>query len=371
MNLPILYHKAKGGELRQWEVWTVGPHIHTRYGTVGGQLQVSTKTAETKNVGRSNATTPEQQAILEAKSLWQYKVDRKYSESKAGAQEPLNLPMLAHPFEGTKKSKFRFPADAQPKLDGVRCIASRDANGEIDLTSRQGKFWDLPLIAKQLDKWLPEGMVLDGEIYIHGESCQRITSLAKSANPGGKSFKPESAELEYHVYDVPTIEGDDSLPWEDRCIVLNDIRGGGKQITVPTFRVKQEKDLWNIHGEFIAGGYEGAILRADHGQYLWGYRSSELLKVKEFQDGEFRVIDARDGKGKMVGCVVWVCRNNQGEGTFECTMKVPMAERHRMFKERAQYIGKMLTVRYFNLTDDGIPRFPVGIVFRDAIDLPS
>lgn len=370
-KLPILYHKAKGGDLRQWRVWTEGPHILTEYGQVGGQLQQSCKVAESKNVGRANETSPESQAEAEAKSLWQYKVDRKYSPTQKEAQEPLNLPMLAHPFEGSKKSKFRFPADVQPKLDGVRCIASRDSNGEIDLMSRQGKFWDLPLIAKQLDAWLPEGMILDGEIYIHGESCQRITSLAKSANPGGKSYKPESTELEYHVYDVPSIEGDDSLTWVDRRLALGEISTKNNQVIVPTLSVANEKELWNAHGSFIQLGYEGAILRAYHGQYLWGYRSSELLKVKHFQDSEFRVIDARDGKGKMAGCVVWVCRNDQTEGTFECTMKVTMAERQRMYEERAQYIGRLLTVRFFDRTDDNIPRFPVGIVFRDTIDLPS
>lgn len=370
MKHPILFHRAKGGELRQWQVWTEGPDIVTSYGTVGGKLQQSRKAASAKNIGRSNETSPDEQAEAEAKSLWQYKIDRKYSATQKEAKEPLNLPMLAHSFEGTKKSKFKFPADAQPKLDGVRCIASRDQDGTISLTSRQGKQWDIPHISKALNRWLPNNVTLDGEIYIHGESCQRITSLAKSANPGGKSFKPESEALEYHVYDVPVIEGDDSLPWEDRRVVLNDIRGGGHQITVPTFRVKQEKDLWDIHGEFIADGYEGAILRADHGQYLWGYRSSELLKVKEFEDGEFEVVGARDGIGKMAGHIVWVCTNDYNESTFECTMKVTMAERRRMYKERTKYIGKLLTVRFFDRTDGALPRFPVGIVFRDHRDLP-
>jgi len=370
-KLPILYHRAKGGDLRQWSVWTDGADIVTEYGSVNGKLQRSRKTATAKNVGRANETSPAEQAEAEAKSLWQYKLDRKYSTTPEEAQEPLNLPMLAHSFDGTKRSKFQFPADAQPKLDGVRCIASRDANGEIDLTSRQGKFWDLPLIAKQLDKWLPENMILDGEIYIHGESCQRITSLAKSANPGGKSYKPESEALEYHVYDVPTVEGDDSLPWIERCMVLGEVGDKHDQIIVPTIRIRNEKDLWEAHGTFIADGYEGAILRADHGQYLWGYRSSELLKVKEFRDAEFRVLKARDGKGKMAGCVIWICHNDVTKDTFECTMKVTMAERQRMFNNKEDYIGRLLTVRFFDRTDGALPRFPVGIVFRDAIDLPS
>lgn len=367
MKLPILYHKAKGGELRQWTVWTDGADIITEYGVVGGKLQLSRKTAEGKNVGRSNETLPTKQAELEAQSLWNYKVERKYSTTPEEAQDPLDLPMLAHSFDGSKKKNFSFPADVQPKLDGVRCLASRD-DGELILTSRQGKLWDVPHIAKALDAWLPEGMILDGELYIHGESCQRITSLTKSANPGGKSFKPESIAVEYWVYDVPVSNGDDSLPWAARRLELAKI--GRHVITVDTSPVRSEKELWDIHGHYITEGYEGAILRGHAGKYLWGYRSSDLLKVKEFQDGEFKVVGAREGRGKMEGGIIWICESEFDKLTFECTMKVSMAERQRFFLERNKYIGKPLTVRFFDRTDDGLPRFPVGIVFRDANDLP-
>ena len=36
-----------------------------------------------------------------------------------------------------------------------------------------------------------------------------------------------------------------------------------------------------------------------------------------------------------------------------------------MFEKGKSYIGKMLTVKYQELTDDGKPRFPVGINIRD------
>jgi ATP-dependent DNA ligase len=287
-----LYHKAKGGDLRQWEVWTEGADIVTRYGTVGGKLQVSRKTAEAKNVGRSNETSPEQQAVLEAKALHKHKLDRKYSLTPEEAQEQLPLPMLAHGFKGTKRKNFSYPGHTQPKLDGVRCLAQRDDDGRVVLTSRQGKPWDIPIIAGQLDKWLPDEMVLDGELYVHGESCQRITSWAKSANPRGKSYKEESSGLVYHVYDMPIIDGNDTLTWKERAeeLYLSKYRKVGNNITrVPVVPVKNEEDVWSEHGLHIHHGYEGAILRGLEGTYRWGYRSEFLLKVKEFQDAEFQV----------------------------------------------------------------------------------
>jgi len=371
MNLPILYHKAKGGDLRQWRTWADGDTIYTEYGQVGGKLQVSQKIAEPKNIGRSNETSPGQQAALEAKSLWQYKVDRKYSETTEGAQEQLPLPMLAHSFKGTKRKKFTYPADIQPKLDGVRCLAELDNDGNVALTSRQGKPWNIPHIADQLAKWLPPGMTLDGELYVHGESCQRITSWSKSANPNGKSYKQESLQLVYHVYDVPSCRGDDSLIWSERFINLQDVTESPNVKRVGAKQVCDEVEMWQAYAEFTTDGYEGAILRGRNGKYLWGYRSADLLKVKEFQDAEFEVIDATEGIGAAKGCILFICRNDLTDGTFKCTMKATVSKRRRMYEERDSYIGQMLTVRFFDRTDDDIPRFPVGIVFRDEIDLPK
>lgn len=350
-----LYHKAKGGDLRQWRTWAEKGVIYTEYGTVGGKLQVSSKKAEPKNVGRANATTAEEQAVLEAKALWKFKVERKYSTTKEGAKEELLLPMLAHKYEA---KKVEFPADVQPKLDGLRCLAYREGK-KVVLLSRAGKPYDVPHIQKALEK-MPLNTTFDGELYVHGMSCQTITSLVKKN-------KPESAQLVYYVYDVPEFNGDDTLPWSERREFLDFTDEDGCLRALPFETVASDKDVWQKHGEYVEQGYEGAILRMHDGVYQWGYRSRELLKVKSFQDAEFKVVDAEEGVGKMKGCVVFICETKKHR-PFKCTMKVPMEERARMYKERKKYIGEELTVRFFELTDDGIPRFPVGVVFRTEED---
>lgn len=357
MKLPTLYHKAKGGDLRQWTVWAKDDTILTEYGQVGGKLQTSQKKAVAKNVGRSNATSPEEQAKLEAESLWRFKVERKYSETKEDAQEELRLPMLAHKYEEKKKG-VEYPAWIQPKLDGVRCLAEWDGN-KIVLNSRSGKPYTMPTVQEQLATWLPKDVTLDGELYLHGMTCQNITSYVKK-------WKSGSEKIVYHVYDVPVISGDESLTWGERLAGYT-VQESANVTFVPGFNVKSHDDMMVRYGQFMQEGYEGAILRLYKGRYLWGYRSSELLKVKEFKDAEFVVTGAREGRGKMEGCVIWTC--DSPGGTFECTMKVTMDERRQMYTDRKKYIGKKLTVRFFDLTDDKIPRFPVGIVFRDEKDL--
>lgn len=360
MKFPTLYHRAKGGDLREWTIWTEEADIVTQYGQINGKLQISRKRAESKNIGRSNETTPIEQAKLEAEALYKFKLDRKYSETKEAAEEPLLLPMLAHKYEDKKKHVV-YSAWIQPKLDGLRCLAMWE-NDKVILISRSGKPYTMPPVQDQLAKWLPRDTILDGELYRHGMSCQTVTSYVKK-------WKAGSEQIIYNIYDAPVIDGKDDLTYKERLMGLS-IPPSKNIEAVPGFEVANHNEVMQYHGKFLEDGYEGSMLRMYHGLYLWGYRSSELLKIKAFQDAEFKVIGANEGRGKMQGCVIWICQNNNTSGTFECSMKVPMDERARMYREQDKYISRMLTVRYFDLTDDGVPRFPVGIVFRDEADLP-
>ena len=243
-------------------------------------------------------------------------------------------------------------------------MAQRDTDGTIRLISRHGKPWNLPHIVVQLD-WLPEGMVLDGELYVHGMSCQKLTSWVKK-------LRPETEHVVYHVYDMPTFEGNEDATWNDRgALLILHLKESPNIIRVEHTSVDDEHEMWNAYGRYMSEGYEGAILRGLSGTYRWGYRSSELLKVKRFLDGEFEVIGATDGVGKMAGHIRWTCRNDVTDGTFNCTMKCPMPERRRYYLERKHYIGRTLTVQFFERTDDEIPRFPIGVVFRAKEDLPN
>ena len=101
-TLPILYHKGKNGELRQWRCWSDGATLFTEHGTVNGVLQTSSKVCTPKNVGKKNHTSAEEQANSEAQSLYTFKLERKYSLTKEEAQLPSLLPMLAHKYDEKK-----------------------------------------------------------------------------------------------------------------------------------------------------------------------------------------------------------------------------------------------------------------------------
>lgn len=373
MRFPTLYHKGKNGEIYRWTIWAEGNKIITEHGHLGGVMQYSQRTAEGKNIGRSNETTPEEQAVKEARSMWINKVERKYSETVEAAQEEVFLPMLAHSFKDPKKpgvysNKVIYPADIQPKLDGVRCMAFWD-QGWIYLGTRNGKEWKAPFhIAEELSEYLPTEMVLDGELYIHGVDFESLSSWTKK-------LYMETAQLEYHVFDMPIDEtGNASLRWAQRLEKLREFfhkNARRMQMVklvdiVGTARTPEEVLQWEEY--CVEQGYEGAMIRNRYGLYLFGHRSHDLLKVKSSQDAEYKIVDFTNGVGKFERAVVWICETPDKK-TFRVVPKADQKRREYYFANGKKYIGKYLKVRYQNLTKEGIPRFPRAVGFRDPRDM--
>lgn len=363
-TFPTLYHKGKKDVIYSWQVWAEDDNVWTDYGVLGGKRQKSCKRAEAKNVGRTNATTPEEQAAAEAKSLWKHKRDRKYFETpEEAAGTNLMLPMLAKDFT-KRKGKVVYPVDVQPKLNGLRCLVPNDT-GIPELISRAGKTYEHPRLVEELRAVMPTETVLDGELYIHGESLQTITSYIKR-------LQDDTNRVKLYVYDLPRHKGLTGN-WEIRRKRLERLKEAlsGKTTLlrfVPSKECFSEKEVYETMAQCVANGYEGAIVRMRQGDYLWGYRSSALLKVKDFQDDEYEIVDFEHGKGKFRDAVIWVCKTSDDK-LFRVVPRGSMEYRRQLYAEGAEHIGKLLKVKYFELTDDGIPQFPVGLAFRLEEDL--
>ena len=90
----------------------------------------------------------------------------------------------------------------------------------------------------------------------------------------------------------------------------------------------------------------------------------DLQKYKQFLDDEFEIINYKEGEGNETGCVIWQCETPNSQ-TFWVRPQGTREEREVLYTNGSKYIGSKLTVRYQELTDDGIPRFPVGLCVRD------
>ena len=113
---------------------------------------------------------------------------------------------------------------------------------------------------------------------------------------------------------------------------------------------------------YCAQNYEGLMIR-NNGTYKAGGRSKDLLKYKKFLDQEFEVVGHHLSK-MGVPTPIFECKTKDNK-IFSVMMKEDFINKQKRLDNITKYYGKMLTVKYQELTTDGIPRFPVGISFRD------
>ena len=215
-------------------------------------------------------------------------------------------------------------------------------------------------------KILPKGMVLDGELYIHGKSFQEITKLVKK-------WRLESVDVVFHVYDVPKeLAGAIRPVWADRRWSLESLLEPFEECdsleVVDTHLANTEEDVYKLQSQFLEEGYEGAIVREMDGEYRFGYRSNKLLKVKNFCDKEYEIVGFTTGVGRFNGCCIWICVTEDGD-EFKVVPQGTMEDRKATYKNAKNYIGELLKVKFFELSDDNIPRFPVGIGIRPTEDM--
>ena len=357
-----LYKKTKLGKIQEWSVWVEetakGHVIKTNHGQVGGKI-VEDKGKiinEGKNLGRSNETTVEQQAIAEARSIHQGKLDEGYRLSISEAENAVDIkPMLAYDLK--KQKKISFPKIGQRKYDGVRCIASKEG-GRVTLKSRNGKdFSGMDHIRVAL-KDLAEGVVLDGELYCEDMSFQEIVGLVKRE----KNLLEKEKQLKLYCFDLINLK-DLKMLFLDRYMLLKELAKGKEELRVTENTIiRNQVELDRMRQEFISEGYEGIMLR-DNAMYVMG-RTAYLLKYKMTIDEEYPIVGFREASGNDVGTVIWTCETKDGK-RFDVRPKGERAYRERLFREGEKYIGKLLTVRFQEYTQDGVPRFPVGISIRD------
>lgn len=353
-----IYKKDSSGKIRYLEISNDGHFVVQESGVVGTNSPVINRSAcEAKNVGKSNATTPESQAYIEAQAKLTEKMRLGYFNSIEEAQEKggkdFLLPMLAKDFKKEMK-KVTFPCYVQPKLDGMRALGTEEA-----LVSRTGKEIDTlkHIVLAEL-----EDVVLDGELYAHGISFQENMKLIKKYRPN------LTEQVKYHVYDIvmdaPFNERHDTLASLIRALDNPNIE------LVPTYLAFNKQQINEFHQAFIAEGYEGTMVRLIGEGYAVNKRSSQLLKYKDFLDEVYEVVDVIPSESRPEQGVVVCAKKMEQAGenvwvqTFNCGMKFSHAERQDILTYKHNFIGKMAEVRFFEYTDAGIPRFPVCVGFR-------
>ena len=369
------------GKMKEWSVVVTDNGDHSlvviEYGYVSGKMTTSTKKITSgKNIGKKNETTHFQQGILEAKSKWTKKTETGFSENANVTKnitentnhikekdvtsesevesESVIFPMLASDFQKFK-NKIKYPVYIQPKLDGYRMIFN---TGNKSCNSRQGKSFDAikrTSLYQELCK-INESIVIDGELYQHGGLFENLGILRKKKLTESDYQKLE--QIEYHVYDYVDI----TKTYEQRLAFLTNFFNNHKfqHIRfVETRSVSSETELKDQHLTFVKNSYEGSIVRTGSGKYRCKARSQDLLKFKDFTDSEYQIVDftSEQDTASNKNLIVWICVNQNGD-KFNVRPKGTREERHELWTRGSEFIGQQIQVKYFELTDNSIPRFP-------------
>lgn len=235
------------------------------------------------------------------------------------------------------------------KLDGVRAYWDGEA-----FVSRLGNRFFAP-------DWFVADLpadTLDGELWVGRKLFSQTISIVRSG-AGGAEWK----RVEYVVFDAPNAAGS----FEDRIAHAKRVLGSARTPHARCLEHVTCDGVDHLRAELArveALGGEGLMLRRPGSPYEIG-RSTSLLKVKTFHDTEARVIGHAAGGGKHKGKLgALVCelpsgaRFNVGTGFSDAERLAPPA------------VGAVITVRYQELSEDGVPRFPIYVGERIDVELP-
>lgn len=357
-----LYKRDNTGNIRVWwaEINEGSYRLHS--GQLEGKLITSDWTSCVgKNVGRSNATTNNEQARAEVDSLYTKKKKRGYTEDPKAidqVKKALVGVMLAHDYADHKhKLNYDKGIYCQPKLDGIRCIARPDG-----LWTRKGEpILTVPHIAENIIPICIEyNYVFDGELYNHDlrDDFNEIASLVRRQKTDEKQRAKVRDIVQYHTYDLV----DQGMCFNDRRYYLRDLFKHNNRINedfikrVTTSRCKNPSDLDILYEHFVEEGYEGQMVRMNTPYEF--KRTASLLKRKEWVDDEFKVLDIFEGKGNRSGMVGSVLFKTKEGKEFTAALEGTNATRKQVLADKHLFIGCVATVKFFHYTPDGKPRFP-------------
>ncbi len=225
----------------------------------------------------------------------------------------------------------------------------------------------------------PDDWILDGELYVHGWSLQRINQ-AVAVNATVRGANADTRSVEYHIFDrVSYGQTFEERYWNMRAQKHGLLTAENPIKFVRTIRVFNEWDANDFYATAIGKHYEGIMYRigdcpytlpkqersggvpnrrsrylSDKNNRVW-----HMLKRKDWQDDEFTCIRIEEGEGKrshMVGA--FICETTNGH-YFGVGSGLTESEAIHYYENPP--VGRQIKVKYLTLTSDGIPFNPTVI----------
>jgi len=444
---PTLYGFDAKGKERLWKIWVEGNVIKRLSGLVYGQHISSERTVRGKNLKNKNATTPEEQAILEAERSWTKQLDKNYKpkyedeegmqmyknvmkeKKKLGGQntnassvmndrkqkniqsvknyvaknlETKVIPMKTTTWDlensrnplsvlprVTKHFNFDRGIYVQWKLDGWRCIAKKQSDNSIVLTTNSSKQYPwFKTIREHIDLFWDQGLCLDGldgELYCHQFYDQngleinpekRFSLIQGICALSNKEPHDMEEQICFYVFDIVDLSGKHNQDYRFERLkkLFNPKRLKNifskvdcKIVLTETKILDYIEEVPVVLTEFCQAGYEGIILRDRELKYKPKSRSLKMRKFKFFIDKEYVIIGVCSDPGVSNEYFSWKCETEDGK-EFKATQKGTREEKINLFENYVEYLGMYLTVTFQEYSNDGIPRFPIAKSIRQPGD---
>lgn len=341
--------------------------------------------------GKAKRTVSEQ-AVLEFNSLIKKYKDKGYKELikpiDTYSEEELEKiigeiktrgegilkPMLAKQSEKVPMSAFGKEYYGSRKINGVRCILYYK-NGKIHTASRGAMNYDIALyhiiehpILKEFFKNHPDA-ILDGEIYKHGMSLQKISGICRT-----QSTVDDGKDLQFYWYDIvdltnPFTERYKTMQEWSKELQLSDFdpyksfSDSDLHIQlVPQVQVTGWANMENLHDEYVSEGWEGLVIRLADSVYKPGSRGNDWIKIKKYKDDTFKVIDYELGLRGSED-MVFICEMKDGR-TFKAMPLGDRETKQEYIDNFENYRNQLGDCKFFELSDEGIPCQPKFLAFR-------
>jgi len=277
--------------------------------------------------------------------------------------------------------KNEFPVILDVKVDGVRGRI-RKVGDQIVILSTNKKLFKyknhIREMLRHMFQFLPPGVDIDGELYCPWMTFQDIVSVVKTEN----FCHDRDKELGFYIFDIII----PNMVLQQRINMLRYAYFECVKLGVFDVRIQLLKkyiaynfdDIRRFHEWATKNGWEGAIIRKlavqqRDGNYekqsynksiYKGGKNNNILKVKKFIDEECLILDVTHGNGREEHAAVFICRDMRGN-QFNLRPNGSIPDRERMLMNKHSIIGRVYTFKYFDLTNDGLPKFPTGKGFRD------
>lgn len=384
--IKYLLGKASTGKFRffiietneEWNEEKKGYIIQRSYGQVGGKITLSPEIIVGK---KPKSKTWQEQLKLKFDSEVKKQLDKGYVETEKDPNE-YSIEELAEIFgeEVTNQAGIIKPMLAKQeskltnrdilnkewlcsrKLDGTRCLMYWDGN-QIRTASRGGEDYDPATMHLRENEDLinffkvDPTVILDGELYCHGKSLQQISGAARL-----EKNAVDNEWLEYWIYDCYKKDQTD-LEAKYRQMIIENIPDSSHIKLVEQVTVSGEENIWKLHDQYVAEGFEGCVIRNPDRPYKPNGRTNDMIKFKNYKSDEFLCVDYELGTRGSED-MTFICELPDGR-TFKA---MPVGD--RAIKEEyvenfeSKYKGHLLECTYFNYSDEGIPTQPKGRTFR-------